>query len=94
MRKPFLLIPLLCLVLQPFSALADDDYLAEPEEISDLTAPGESDSTGLVDMEDSKTRIRVRDLERRVRDLEVNQKFTEERIRSLDRSINDLKRKR
>lgn len=48
----------------------------------------------LVDIELSTMETRVNDLERRLQALERDRKFSEDKIRSLERQVNDLRRRR
>ena len=53
-----------------------------------------SQTDNLVDMGTSRVDSRLSELERRVSQLERDKRFTEDKIRSLDREIEDLKRRR
>ena len=48
----------------------------------------------LVSLEASKMHTRIRDLERRIDDLERADRYLDERIRNLDRLVDDLRRRR
>ncbi len=49
---------------------------------------------GLVDLEGAHHEDRIRDLERRIDDLDRERRSQDERIRSIERTVNDLRRGR
>jgi len=56
--------------------------------------PAASSNEKLVDLDSSRAKTRIDDLERRVSQLERDQRFQDERIRNLDREINELRRRK
>ena len=48
----------------------------------------------LVSLDKSQSEDRLRELDRRVDDLEREKRFQDERIRNLERTVNDLRRER
>ena len=57
-------------------------------------AAAESSSPALVNLDMSRATARVADLERRVEDLEQEKRFQDDRIRGLERTVDDLRRSR
>ncbi|MBI3312974.1 MAG: hypothetical protein HYZ83_01905 [Candidatus Omnitrophica bacterium] len=57
-----------------------------------VSTPAKEDQ--LIPIDQSADRNRIIELERRLNDLERSYRFLDDRLRSLDRSVDDLKRRR
>lgn len=72
-----------------FFVLTAVPFVRAEEEIADLQS-----ADGLVDLRASRNASKVEDLVRRVNDLERDSKSKTDRIRNLERTVDDLKRRR
>ena len=82
-----ILLTLMLITLAAVRLQADDEF---QEKKNPTANPPEQ----LVNMEQAADKSRVLDLERRLSDLERNYRFLDDRVRTLDRSLDDLKRRR
>ena len=81
MRKtPFLVLVVLTLLLSPKSIYAEDA----------VKKTGQS----LVNLETNDMETRIHDLGRQVDEIERDKRFQDERIRNLERTVNDIRRLR
>ena len=86
---------------------AEQAAMKEPQEPAE-TAPAEAPETAriktprtpvpskdeLINLESAFTKTRLDDLERRIVSIEREFRFLEEQVRNIDRSVDDLKRRR
>ncbi|MCM8775148.1 MAG: hypothetical protein NC930_02160 [Candidatus Omnitrophica bacterium] len=65
------------------------DAIEEPEAMPKVNAKG-----NLADLKAAKASSRIQDLERRVKSLELDYRFLDGRVREIDRTVSDLRRRR
>ena len=87
MRKSAFLTLILGLAFSFSAALS-------PAHADDDAAPVKKAAQNLVNLEGAHNEDRIRDLERRIDDMEREKRFQDERIRNLERTVNDLRRER
>ena len=87
MKKTAFLILTLISVLSLLMVTRQGYCAGEPE-------PAGDSKQLLVNLEKSQIDDHIRDIDRRVDDLERDKRFQDERIRNLERTVNDLRRER
>lgn len=95
MKKISLLL-ILTLFLTPAFVSADqglDDSDALVPPVGESSEPTSAQTATLVNMEPSKVNARFRELERRIVELERDGRFRDDRIRNLERTVEDLRRR-
>ena len=73
--------------------LQDDEPVRQPRKV-DTKPLTESDAGNLVNLNDSRALRKTDDLERRVLDLEKDNRLLVEKVRNLTRTVDDIKRRR
>ena len=91
MRKNAFLVVMIFSILSSFIVTQPRSgyCYSEPE-----TEPAGTAKQQLVSLDKSQSEDRLRELDRRVDDLEREKRFQDERIRNLERTVNDLRRER
>ena len=86
-----------CTTLYADSSATDSDILKTAESKTDLVppiTPTNNTSGQLVNLDVSRLNARIYELERRVQDLERENRFQNDRISNLDRELDDVRRSR
>ena len=91
MRKIFVLTLVLIMTCCGSKTLI---WAQEEDEAPVVSQKSAAAKKGLVNLDASEAQERVRDLERRIDDLEREKRFQDDRIRNLERTVNDLRRER
>ncbi len=95
-KKSFLLLSILPVFLAGLPLAYGEDALLDEygTRAPKKSGGGLEQDSQLLNLEGAKLRQRLQDLERRIDQLERQDRQQEDRIRQLDRSVDDLKRRR